>query len=104
MPIINALRTIIAYAGEVLKYIASIYGWEQYTTIAVDYSYQQVENIEDAVDSQEDLTKEVNNTNKALKSGVKLLDLYSLDFSDASNADDASAGTTQEKIPVSDQL
>lgn len=102
MPIINALRTIIAYAGEVLKYLASIYGWEQYTTIAVDYSYQQVENIEDAVDSQEDLTAEVKNTNKALKSGVKLLDLYSLDFSDASSA--SSAGTTPEKIPVSAQL
>ena len=104
MPIINALRTAIAYAGEVLKYLASIYGWEQYTTSAVDYSYQQVENIEDAVDSQEDLTAEVKNTNKALKSGVKLLDLYSLDFSDASSASDAVAGTTQEKIPVSDQL
>ena len=102
MPIINALRTAIAYAGEVLKYLASIYGWEQYTTIAVDYSYQQVENIEDAVDSQEDLTKEVNNTNKALKSGVKLLDLYSLDFSDASSA--SSAGTTPQKNPVSAQL
>ena len=102
MPIINALRTAIAYAGAILKYLAEIYGWEQYTTIAVDYSYQQVENIEDAVDSQEDLTKEVNNTNKALKSGVKLLDLYSLDFSDASDA--SSAGTTPEKIPVSAQL
>ena len=102
MPIINALRTAIAYAGEVIKYLASIYGWEQYTTIAVDYSYQQVENIEDAVDSQEDLTAEVKNTNKALKSGVKLLDLYSLDFSDASSA--SSAGTTPEKIPVSAQL
>ena len=102
MPIINALRTAIAYAGEVLKYLASIYGWEQYTTIAVDYSYQQVENIEDAVDSQEDLTAEVKNTNKALKSGVKLLDLYSLDFSDASSA--SSAGTTPEKSPVSAQL
>lgn len=104
MPIINALRTIIAYAGEVLKYLASIYGWEQYTTIAVDYSYQQAENIEDAVDSQEDLTKEVKNTNKALKSGVKLLDLYSLDFSDASSAADAVAGTTPEKSPVASQI
>ena len=103
IPIINALRTAIAYAGEVLKYLASIYGWEQYTTIAVDYSYQQVENIEDAVDSQEDLTAEVKNTNKALKSGVKLLDLYSLDFSDASDASSA-AGTIPEKIPVSAQL
>ena len=105
MPIINALRTAIAYAGAILKYLAEIYGWEQYTTIAVDYSYQQVENIEDAVDSQEELTAEVNNTNKALKSGVKLLDLYSLDFSDASDASSASsAGTTPEKIPVSAQL
>ena len=104
IPIINALRTAIAYAGEVLKYLASIYGWEQYTTIAVDYSYQQVENIEDAVDSQEDLTAEVKNTNKALKSGVKLLDLYSLDFSDASSAADAVAGTTPEKSPVASQL
>lgn len=103
MPIINALRTAIAYASEVLKYLASIYGWEQYTTIAVDYSYQQVENIEDAVDSQEDLTAEVKNTNKALKSGVKLLDLYSLDFSDASGKSSA-AGTTPEKRPVSAQL
>ena len=102
IPIINALRTALAYAGEVLKYLASIYGWEQYTTIAVDYSYQQVENIEDAVDSQEDLTAEVKNTNKALKSGVKLLDLYSLDFSDAS--DKSAAGTTPEKSPVSAQL
>lgn len=102
IPIINALRTAIAYASEVLKYLASIYGWEQYTTIAVDYSYQQVENIEDAVDSQEDLTAEVKNTNKALKSGVKLLDLYSLDFSDAS--DKSSAGTTPEKRPVASQL
>ena len=102
MPIINALRTAIAYAGAILKYLAEIYGWEQYTTIAVDYSYRQVENIEDAVDSQEDLTKEVKNTNKALKSGVKLLDLYSLDFSDASSA--SSAGTTPEKSPVSSQL
>ena len=103
MPIINALRTAIAYAGAILKYLAEIYGWEQYTTIAVDYSYQQVENIEDAVDSQEDLTKEVNNTNKALKSGVKLLDLYSLDFSDASDKSSA-AGTTPEKIPVASQI
>lgn len=103
MPIINALRTAIAYAGAILKYLASIYGWEQYTTIAVDYSYQQVENIEDAVDSQEDLTAEVKNTNKALKSGVKLLDLYSLDFSDASGKSSA-AGTTPEKRPVSAQL
>ena len=103
MPIINALRTAIAYAGAILKYLAEIYGWEKYTTIAVDYSYQQVENIEDAVDSQEDLTKEVNNTNKALKSGVKLLDLYSLDFSDASAASSA-AGTTPQKSPVSAQL
>lgn len=102
MPIINALRTAIAYAGAILKYLAEIYGWEKYTTIAVDYSYQQVENIEDAVDSQEDLTKEVNNTNKALKSGVKLLDLYSLDFSDASGK--SSAGTTPEKRPVASQL
>ena len=102
MPIINALRTAIAYAGAILKYLAEIYGWEQYTTIAVDYSYQQVENIEDAVDSQEDLTAEVKNTNKALKSGVKLLDLYSLDFSDASNT--SAAGTTPKKSPVSAQL
>lgn len=104
MPIINALRTAIAYAGAILKYLAEIYGWEKYTTIAVDYSYQQVENIEDAVDSQEDLTAEVKNTNKALKSGVKLLDLYSLDFSDASSASDAVAGTTPKKSPASAQL
>ena len=103
MPIINALRTAIAYAGAILKYLAEIYGWEQYTTIAVDYSYQQVENIEDAVDSQEELTAEVNNTNKALKSGVKLLDLYSLDFSDASDKSSA-AGTTPEKSPVASQI
>lgn len=102
MPIINALRTAIAYAGAILKYLAEIYGWEKYTTIAVDYSYQQVENIEDAVDSQEDLTKEVNNTNKALKNGVKLLDLYSLDFSDASSA--STAGTTPKKSHSSAQL
>lgn len=101
-PILEWLRTIIAYASEVLKYIASIRGWEIYQSDSVDNSQLIVENTEEAADAQDDVTAAVNKTNKALKSGVKLLDLYSLDFSDASSA--SSAGTTQEKSPVSAQL
>lgn len=101
-PILEWLRTIIAYASAVLKYIASIRGWEIYQSDSVDNSQLIVENTEEAADAQDDVTAAVNKTNKALKSGVKLLDLYSLDFSDASSA--SAAGTTPEKSPVSAQL
>ena len=101
-PILEWLRTIIAYASAVLKYIASIRGWEIYQSDSVDNSQLIVENTEEAADAQDDVTAAVNKTNKALKSGVKLLDLYSLDFSDASSA--SAAGTIPEKSPVSAQL
>lgn len=101
-PILEWLRTIIAYASAVLKYIASIRGWEIYQSDSVDNSQLIVENTEEAADAQDDVTAAVNKTNKALKSGVKLLDLYSLDFSDAS--DKSAVGTIPEKIPVSAQL
>lgn len=101
-PILEWLRTIIAYASAVVKYIASIRGWEIYQSDSVDNSQLIVENTEEAADAQDDVTAAVNKTNKALKSGVKLLDLYSLDFSDASNA--SSAGTIPEKSPVSAQI
>lgn len=101
-PILEWLRTIIAYASAVLKYIASIRGWEIYQSDSVDNSQLIVENTEEAADAQNDVTAAVNKTNKALKSGVKLLDLYSLDFSDASSA--SSASTIPEKSPVSAQL
>ena len=101
-PILEWLRTIIAYASAVLKYIASIRGWEIYQSDSVDNSQLIVENTEEAADAQDDVTAAVNKTNKALKSGVKLLDLYSLDFSDASNT--SAAGTIPEKSPVSAQL
>lgn len=101
-PILEWLRTIIAYASAVLKYIASIRGWEIYQSDSVDNSQLIVENTEEAADAQDDVTAAVNKTNKALKSGVKLLDLYSLDFSDASSA--SAAGITPEKSTVSAQL
>lgn len=86
-PILEWLRTIIAYASAVVKYIASIRGWEIYQSDSVDNSQLIVENTEEAADAQDDVTAAVNKTNKALKASTKLLDLYTLDFSSASTSE-----------------
>lgn len=104
-PILEWLRTIIAYASAVLKYIASIRGWEIYQSDSVDNSQLIVENTEEAADAQDDVTAAVNKTNKALKAGTKLLDLYTLDFSSALTSEGAKtpdSGITGDLDKLSD--
>lgn len=93
-PILEQLRVIIAYAGAVIKLLAEMYGLEQYETPEVDYSYKEIlEDGEEATDNTADNLKDVN---KELKKGVKLLDLYTLDFGDSSAKSDSSKGITDD--------
>ena len=93
-PILEQLRVIIAYAGAVIKFLAEMYGLEQYETPEVDYSYKEIlEDGEEATDNTADNLKDVNNE---LKKGVKLLDLYTLDFGDSSAKSDSSKGITDD--------
>ena len=93
-PILEQLRVIIAYAGAVIKLLAEMYGLEQYETPEVDYSYKEIlEDGEEATDNTADNLKDVN---KELKKGVKLLDLYTLDFGDSSAKLDSSKGITDD--------
>lgn len=99
-PVITALSTVIAYAKAVVEYLAELFGWEKYTSDSVDYSYLIKDNTEDTADAQEDVTKAVKETNKEMKKGVKLLDLYTLDFS--SNSKVGTANTGIDTSPVQD--
>lgn len=84
-PVIQTLATMIAYARAVVEYLAELFGLEKYTSAAMDYSYLALENTEDTADAQNDVTEAVKATNKEMKKGVKLLDLYTLDFTDSSS-------------------
>ena len=93
-PILEQLRVIIAYAGAVIKLLAEMYDLEQYETPEVDYSYKEIlEDGEEATDNTADNLKDVNNE---LKKGVKLLDLYTLDFGDSPDKSDSSKGITDD--------
>lgn len=104
-PILDWLRTLIAYASAVLKYLGNINGWEIYQSDAIDNSKLIVENTEDAADAQTDVTNAVEATNKAMKKGVKLLDLYTLDFSDSASAASSTSDINTPEIPgISSEL
>lgn len=100
-PLISGLATVIAYAQEVIKYLAQIFGWEKYTSAEIDYSYAVKDNVEDTADAQADVTAEVKNTNKAMKQGVKLLDLYTLDFTKDTSST-STKGTTDKAGQLDD--
>lgn len=84
-PVIQTLATMIAYAKAVVEYLAELFGLEKYTSASMDYSYLALQNTEDTADAQNDVTDAVKATNKEMKKGVKLLDLYTLDFTDSSS-------------------
>ena len=98
-PVIHILQVGISYLSAVITALAELFGLEadssstfKNLTNASDYlladTLETTEAQQDGTKAQEDTTKAVKETNKALKAGVKLLDLYTLDFSD--NASTAS--------------
>ena len=93
-PILGQLRVIIAYAGAVIKFLAEMYGFEQYETPEVDYSYKEI--LEDGEEATENTADNLKEVNKELKKGVKLLDLYTLDFGDSSDKSASSKGITDD--------
>lgn len=100
-PVIHILQVGLSYLSAVITALAELFGLEadssstfKNLTNASDYlladTLETTEAQQDGTKAQEDTTKAVKETNKALKAGVKLLDLYTLDFSDnASKASDS---------------
>ena len=95
-PVVEWLTIALEYAKAVVKAVGELLGIEAYTpsvtkTVKDDTS-TILGNTINTADAQKDTTKAVEKTNKALKAGVKLLDLYTLDFTSASSgASDASS-------------
>lgn len=98
-PVIHILQVGLSYLSAVITAIAELFGLEadssstfKNLTNASDYlladTLETTEAQQEGTEAQEDTTKAVKETNKALKAGVKLLDLYTIDFSD--NASTAS--------------
>lgn len=107
-PVIHILQVGLSYLSAVITALAELFGLEadssstfKNLTNASDYlladTLETTEAQQEGTEAQEDTTKAVKETNKALKAGVKLLDLYTLDFSD--NASKASA-SKKEKTSV----
>ena len=92
-PVIHILQVGLSYLSAVITALAELFGLEadssatfKNLTNASDYlladTLETTEAQQEGTEAQEDTTKAVKETNKALKAGVKLLDLYTLDFSD----------------------
>lgn len=97
-PVVMWLLTAIEYAKEFINIFAELMGLEPYDFehAGVQY-YNETENaLENEEEQQKDITKAVEDTNKARKKGVKLLDLYELDFGDDTKTPDV--GDTGDKI------
>lgn len=105
-PVIHILQVGLSYLSAVITALAELFGLEadssstfKNLTNASDYlladTIETTEAQQEGTEAQEDTTKAVKETNKALKAGVKLLDLYTLDFSD-----NASTASKKEKTSI----
>ena len=96
---LNGLLTLVGYADAVLRELAELYGWEidaNDVVIANDkVTSNTANNYSNAASAASDTTKSVKDTTKAIKKGSKLLDLYTLTFTEAASAADDIASTTK---------
>lgn len=97
---LNGLLTLVGYADAVLRELAELYGWEIDANDVVlaneKVTSNTATNYSNAASSASDTTKSVNDTTKAIKKGSKLLDLYTLTFTEAASAADDIASTTKD--------
>lgn len=96
---LNGLLTLVGYADAVLRELAELYGWEidaNDIVIANDkVTSNTADNYSNAAESASDTVKSVKDTTKAIRQGSKLLDLYTLTFTEAANAANDVANTTK---------
>lgn len=89
-PVVMWLLTAIEYAKEFINIFAELMGLEPYDFehAGVQYYNETESALENEEEQQKDITKAVEDTNKARKKGVKLLDLYELDFGEDTKTPD----------------
>lgn len=97
-PVVMWLLTAIEYAKEFINIFAELMGLEPYDFehAGVQYYNDTEKALENEEEQQNDITKAVEKTNKARKKGIKLLDLYELDFGDDTKIPDV--GDTGDEI------
>lgn len=97
---LNGLLTLVGYADAVLRELAELYGWEidaNDIVIANDkVTSNTADNYSNAAASASDTAKSVKDTTKAIKKGSKLLDLYTLTFTEAADAASDVVKTTKD--------
>lgn len=101
-PIVQWLATALAYTKAFIQELAKAFGWSQYvaeaTELAVAPTKLIADETEETVEANKANTAAIKATNKELKKGVKLLDLYTIDF----GTDLSTAGTTVETPNIAD--
>lgn len=83
-PVVQWLGTGIAYARAFIEELAKVFGWEQYVAEAAEATIAPMQinttAAQDTADASKATTAAVKATNKELKKGTKLLDLYYIDM------------------------
>lgn len=83
-PVVQWIGTGIAYARAFIEELAKVFGWEQYVAEAADATIAPMQinttAAQDTADASKATTAAVKATNKELKKGTKLLDLYYVDM------------------------
>lgn len=83
-PVVQWLGTGIAYARAFIEELAKVFGWEQYVANAAEATIAPMQinttAAQDTADASKATTAAVKATNKELKKGTKLLDLYYIDM------------------------
>lgn len=83
-PVVQWLGTGIAYARAFIEELAKVFGWEQYVAEVAEATIAPMQinttAAQDTADASKATTAAVKATNKELKKGTKLLDLYYIDM------------------------
>ena len=83
-PVVQWLGTGIAYARAFIEELAKVFGWEQYVAEAAEATIAPMQinttAAQDTADASKATTAAIKATNKELKKGTKLLDLYYVDM------------------------
>lgn len=89
-PVVQWLGTGIAYARAFIEELAKVFGWERYVAEAAEATIAPMQinstAAHDTADASKATTAAVKATNKELKKGTKLLDLYYVDMGTGSAA------------------
>ena len=84
-PVVEWLIKAIQYAKYFVEVLAEVFGWQ------IDWEQDTVKFYQSETDAVDDNTEAIKKKNKELKKGVKLLDLYELDFGNDKD-DDGNGG------------